>query len=62
MLATAPLVALFHGLEGCSTSHYAKAMMHVVARHGWSGVVHFRGCGGEQLPRAYHSGDANEID
>lgn len=61
----APLVALFHGLEGCSTSHYAAALMHAVARRGWGGVVvHFRGCGGEpnRLPRAYHSGDANEID
>jgi len=35
-----------------------------VARHGWRGVVpHFRGCGGEpnRLPRAYHSGDHEEI-
>ncbi len=61
----APLVTLFHGLEGCSTSHYAAALMHAVARRGWSGVVvHFRGCAGEpnRLPRAYHSGDADEID
>jgi predicted alpha/beta-fold hydrolase len=32
---------------------------------GWCGVVvNFRGCGGEpnRLPRAYHSGDAEEID
>jgi predicted alpha/beta-fold hydrolase len=39
--------------------------MHAAARHGWRGVVvHFRGCGGEpnRLPRAYHSGDADEID
>lgn len=61
----APLVALFHGLEGCSASHYASALMHAAARQGWHGVVvHFRGCGGElnRLPRAYHSGDADEID
>jgi predicted alpha/beta-fold hydrolase len=60
-----PLLALFHGLEGCSTSHYSAALMHAVARRGWRGVVvHFRGCGGEpnRFPRAYHSGDANEID
>jgi len=60
-----PLVVLLHGLEGCSTSHYAAALMHAVARRGWRGVVvHFRGCGGEpnRLPRAYHSGDASEID
>ena len=61
----APMVALFHGLEGGSASHYAAALMHAVARRGWHGVVvHFRGCGGEpnRLPRAYHSGDAEEID
>ena len=61
----APLVALFHGLEGSSRSHYAVALMAAVRERGWRGVVaHFRGCGGEpnRLPRAYHSGDAAEID
>ncbi|MBV8045638.1 MAG: alpha/beta fold hydrolase [Paludibacterium sp.] len=60
----APLVVLFHGLEGSSDSHYARALMHAVARRGWHGVVpHFRGCGGVDnlLPRAYHAGDAAEI-
>ncbi len=60
----APLVVLFHGLEGGSDSHYATALMRAVARHHWRGVVvHFRGCSGEpnRLPRAYHSGDADEI-
>ena len=60
----APLVALFHGLEGSSGSHYATALMRAVALRRWRGVViHFRGCGGEpnRLPRAYHSGDADEI-
>lgn len=63
--ATAPLLVLFHGLEGSSASHYAAAIMQAVARRGWHGiVVHFRGCSGEpnRLPRAYHSGDADEID
>lgn len=60
-----PLVILFHGLEGSSRSHYARSLMHEVAERGWNGAVaHFRGCSGEpnRLPRAYHSGDANEID
>ncbi len=60
-----PLLALFHGLEGSSRSHYATAIMAAVRRAGWRGVaIHFRGCGGEpnRLPRAYHSGDAREID
>jgi predicted alpha/beta-fold hydrolase len=60
-----PLVVLFHGLEGSSTSHYAHALMAQVRDLGWRGVVvHFRGCSGEpnRLPRAYHSGDSAEID
>lgn len=59
-----PLLVLFHGLEGSSRSHYARALMHAVAEHGWHGVVvHFRGCSGEtnRLARAYHSGDSAEI-
>jgi predicted alpha/beta-fold hydrolase len=60
----APLVVLFHGLEGGSGSHYATALMRAAARRHWRGVViHFRGCSGEpnRMPRAYHSGDADEI-
>lgn len=61
----APMVVLFHGLEGSSRSHYALALMAQARDLGWSGVVyHFRGCSGEinRLPRAYHSGDSAEID
>lgn len=60
-----PLVVLFHGLEGSSRSHYARSLMHELAARGWNGaVVHFRGCSGEpnRLARAYHSGDAEEVD
>lgn len=60
-----PFVVLFHGLEGSSNSHYARALMAAVAARGWSGAVpHFRGCSGEAnlAPRFYHSGDAQEID
>lgn len=60
-----PLVVLFHGLEGSSQSHYARALMRLLQEEEWNGaVVHFRGCSGEpnRLPRAYHSGDADEID
>ena len=63
--ADAPLLVLFHGLEGSSGSHYARALMAAVAARGWSGAVpHFRGCAGElnRAPRFYHSGDAGEID
>lgn len=60
-----PLVILFHGLEGSSGSHYARALMAAVALRGWRGaVVHFRGCSGapNRLARAYHSGDSAELD
>ena len=60
-----PLWVLFHGLEGSSRSHYARAILDRACRLGWLGaVVHFRGCSGELnlRPRAYHSGDSEEID
>lgn len=60
-----PFIALFHGLEGSSNSHYARALMAHIAALGWSGAVpHFRGCSGElnHAPRFYHSGDAQEVD
>jgi predicted alpha/beta-fold hydrolase len=63
--AGAPLVVLFHGLEGSSASHYATALTRLLQQRGWAGVVpHFRGCSGEpnRMPRAYHSGDSAEID
>lgn len=62
---TAPLVVLFHGLEGSSDSPYARYLMAAIQQRGWRGVVpHFRGCSGmpNRLPRAYHSGDSAEID
>lgn len=62
--SAAPTVVLFHGLEGGSGSHYARALMAHLAAIGWRGVIpHFRGCGGEpnRHPRAYHSGDHEEI-
>lgn len=61
----APVVALFHGLEGSSDSHYARALMAHLAQCGWGGVVvHYRGCSGEanRLPRAYHSGDYADFE
>lgn len=61
----APLLVLFHGLEGGSHSHYARALMHAARARRWRALLpHFRGCGGEanRLPRAYHSGDTVELD
>ena len=59
-----PLLVLFHGLEGSSASHYALAFAQVARQYGWDyAVPHFRGCSGEinRAPRAYHSGDFEEI-
>ena len=60
----APLLVLFHGLEGSSRSPYALAFAHRAAALGWAyAVPHFRGCSGELnlAPRAYHSGDFEEV-
>ncbi len=59
-----PLLVLFHGLEGSSASPYSQAFASQAQRCGWDFVVpHFRGCSGElnHAPRAYHSGDHEEI-
>jgi predicted alpha/beta-fold hydrolase len=59
------LLVLFHGLEGGSGSHYARALAAAAPAAGWRlAIPHFRGCSGElnRLPRAYHSGDSGEID
>jgi len=61
----APLLVLFHGLEGLSSSHYAEAFAQETQARGWRMVIpHFRGCSGEinWTPRAYHSGDFEEVD
>lgn len=59
----APVVVLFHGLEGSSQSHYAIELMRFVQQRGWHGVVaHFRSCGGITSKRLYHSGDTREIE
>ena len=60
----APQLVLFHGLEGSSRSHYALAFAYRAAALGWScALPHFRGCSGETnlAPRAYHSGDFEEV-
>jgi len=58
------LLVLFHGLEGSSQSHYAQAFADFAREQGMAFVVpHFRGCGGDINlgPRAYHSGDFEEV-
>lgn len=60
-----PILVLFHGLEGSSASHYAQAFADWAAEQDLNlALPHFRGCSGElnRAPRAYHSGDHEEID
>jgi uncharacterized protein len=63
--AGARRLVLFHGLEGSSDSHYARAIAAHAAHKGWRiAIPHWRGCSGEanRKPRAYHSGDTAEVD
>jgi uncharacterized protein len=60
-----PLWVMFHGLEGSSQSHYARAFASFASDKGLHFCIpHFRGCSGQinLAPRAYHSGDFEEID
>jgi len=59
------LLVLFHGLEGGSDSHYARAIgAHAAAAGLAVAMPHWRGCSGElnRKARAYHSGDSDEVD
>lgn len=62
--AGARWLVMFHGLEGSSRSQYAEAFAREAAAAGLHfAVPHFRGCSGELnlAPRAYHSGDYEEV-
>jgi len=57
-------LVMFHGLEGQSASHYGVGLAAAARARGWDfSVPHFRGCSGElnRAPRAYHSGDFEEV-
>ncbi|MCB1786630.1 MAG: hydrolase [Chromatiaceae bacterium] len=59
----APIVMLFHGLQGSIHSHYAGALMHHLNRQGLRAcLMHFRGCSGvpNRLPISYHSGKTDD--
>lgn len=60
----APLAVLFHGLEGGSSSHYAKSFAnHARKLRVNAVVVHYRGCGGIENPSDldYNAGDIQEL-
>lgn len=63
-LEQTPLIVLFHGMEGSSDSHYARALAYQIHAQGWHFVVaHFRSCGG--IPANgrvfYNAGDTGEV-
>ena len=62
--AAGPMLVVFHGLEGSSASPNVVALADAARARGWAvAVPHFRGCSGElnHGPRAYHSGDHDEV-
>ena len=61
---SAPVLCLFHGLEGCSQSHTIRQLASWFHSHNWSIFVpHFRSCGiMNKLPRSYHAGDFEDAD
>ena len=62
--ADARWLVVFHGLEGSSSSQYIQAFAGVAHEAGLNfASPHFRGCSGELnlAPRAYHSGDFEEV-
>jgi hypothetical protein len=59
----APVVALFHGLEGSSERFYIRNLMFDLQQAGFNGVaMNFRGCGSRlnRQPRFYHSGETGD--
>ncbi len=59
-----PLLVLIHGMEGSSTSRYARLLMSECEARGWRGVVlHMRSCGGlvNRHKTFYHAGFYQDI-
>lgn len=62
--ADAPLVILIHGLGGGIHSPYVAGQLQAFNRQGWrAALLCLRGASEEpnRLPRAYHSGDTNDL-
>ncbi|MCG6955601.1 MAG: alpha/beta fold hydrolase [Gemmatimonadetes bacterium] len=61
---SAPVVVIFHGLEGSSRRRYVlSAARELLARGVRPVAVNFRGCSGEpnRTPRFYHSGETGDL-
>ena len=60
----APLVFIFHGLQGSIESPYIGRTLNALKERGLRGLfLHFRSCGGEpnRLARGYHAGETGDI-
>jgi len=63
--ATSPLIIFIHGLGGDLNSKYVSGQITAYNRAGWRAVfMHLRGASKEanRLPRAYHSGETNDLN
>ncbi len=59
----APILTIFHGLEGTVRSKYAQGLMHEARRRGWgAAMLIWRTCDGRipRAPRMYHSGETSD--
>lgn len=62
---SAPILTIFHGLEGTVHSTYAQGLMHQARRRGWgAAMLIWRTCDGRipRAPRMYHSGETSDAD
>jgi predicted alpha/beta-fold hydrolase len=62
---TAPILTIFHGLEGSVRSNYAQGLMHIARARGWgAALLIWRSCDGRvpAAPRMYHSGETGDAD
>ncbi len=60
---TAPIVVIFHGLEGSFSSPYINGIMNTLQKEGFACVLmHFRSCSGKlnNKAKAYHSGQTQD--
>lgn len=63
--AEAPILTIFHGLEGTVRSNYAQGLIHHARQRGWgAAMLIWRTCDGRipRAPRMYHSGETGDAD
>jgi predicted alpha/beta-fold hydrolase len=63
--ASAPILTIFHGLEGTIRSTYAQGLLHQARARGWgAAMLLWRSCDGRipRAPRMYHSGETSDAD